>query len=421
MITDFFKKYKKYKTKYLEMKYIKNNQTGGGNFPPIFKIDHNLTTFRDRTKGYAEFGQSDKELIDKERDTTKQTLKNKNLNIRDNNYHLTSLLGERGTAISTTYIMNIEDAVRNPTVRPFNSSNTIIYLLNCKTHDAIQYCFDNLKSKKVAGWSFANGIGPGGGYLHGMMAQEEDLCRFMPTLYDTLKYDMTRRYPLYYSDYYDRVNAVRQKIPGSRIIDNEEIRWHDIFLYSMDVPLLRKDLNEWYDRAYYADIITFAAVSFSTWSGHSHATEAYKSTNAYMDGVKKSLLAAFVSPIVCSIMHQSQFGVPRDNIVDTIVIGAWGCGAFNNDPKLMAKIVIDIILSYGNNYKKIVIAIPDNPPTNYNAFRNQLNADRLSFAEIKTSSSSGPPITSRGGPSSSRGGPSSSLPEDDDTFEDGLQ
>merc|ERR1712032_1768816 len=53
------------------------------------------------------------------------------------------------------------------------------------TGDAMHY-FTKDKRTKVCGLNFANGEHVGGGYKHGAMAQEEDLCRMIPTLYSSL-------------------------------------------------------------------------------------------------------------------------------------------------------------------------------------------------------------------------------------------
>ena len=62
------------------------------------------------------------------------------------------------------------------------------------------------------------------------------------------------------------------------------------------------------------------------------------------------------------------------NDTDIIVLGAFGCGAFNNPPELVADVFYQLLMDmeYGKYFKKIIFAIKgregDNP--NLTAFRN---------------------------------------------------
>ena len=44
---------------------------------------------------------------------------------------------------------------------------------------------------------------------------------------------------------------------------------------------------------------------------------------------------------------------------DTLILGAWGCGAYRNDPVVMAKIMNEINLEYGGHFKTIVFSVPE--------------------------------------------------------------
>ena len=61
------------------------------------------------------------------------------------------------------------------------------------------------------------------------------------------------------------------------------------------------------------------------------------------------------------------------NDVDVLVLGAFGCGAFNNPPDLVAEAFRKLLVDkgYGRLFKKIVFAIKKNDSRNSNleAFR----------------------------------------------------
>lgn len=54
--------------------------------------------------------------------------------------------------------------------------------------------------------------------------------------------------------------------------------------------------------------------------------------------------------------------------IDTLILGAFGCGAYGNDPDTMAKLMNDIIQEYGGIYKRVVISIPPGRDGNYDSF-----------------------------------------------------
>ena len=66
------------------------------------------------------------------------------------------------------------------------------------------------------------------------------------------------------------------------------------------------------------------------------------------------------------IMH-----VAAANGVDLLVLGAFGCGAFANDPRIVAKAMRGAVRSYVNQFDLMEFASPRSPsaPENHDAFR----------------------------------------------------
>ena len=163
--------------------------------------------------------------------------------------------------------------------------------------------------------NFANGIHPGGGFLHGARAQEEVLCR-SSALYQTLVGD-----PMY-------AEHRKRPLPDST----------DWAIYSPDVPVFRTDDGTELQHPWLLSFITCAA-PYAPTIGQPQAG----------DLLQKRIHR--VLAIAQSYGHSS------------LVLGAWGCGAFANDPHRTA---IDFRKALENDYSgafsDIVFAITDWSP-----------------------------------------------------------
>merc|ERR1719346_355651 len=73
----------------------------------------------------------------------------------------------------------------------------------------------------------------------------------------------------------------------------------------------------------------------------------------------------------------------KDPRVDTIVLGAWGCGAFGNDPQIMASLFAQVLQEepLRQLYREVHFAIP---PGNENAevFDQAFSAAGLPFTRV---------------------------------------
>lgn len=61
--------------------------------------------------------------------------------------------------------------------------------------------------------------------------------------------------------------------------------------------------------------------------------------------------------------------------VDTLILGAYGCGVFKQDPVVVAWAFNFYLQKYFKGiFKKVVFAIPDKDSYNYRAFEHELNS-----------------------------------------------
>jgi uncharacterized protein (TIGR02452 family) len=162
------------------------------------------------------------------------------------------------------------------------------------------------------GLNFANGIQPGGGFLGGARAQEEVLCR-SSALYQTLIDDQM------YAEHRKR------RRPDST----------DWAIYSPDVPVFRKDDGTELDQTWLLSFITCAAPVASRIGQPESGDLLQKRIHRVL-----SIAKAFD--------------------YSTLVLGAWGCGAFGNEPHRTA---VDFRHALENDFSgafsDIVFAITD--------------------------------------------------------------
>ncbi|PSB54235.1 TIGR02452 family protein [Chamaesiphon polymorphus] len=143
--------------------------------------------------------------------------------------------------------------------------------------------------------SFASARNPGGGFINGAKAQEEDLAR-CSGIYPCL---LTQ--PAYY-------DANRQ---------GESLLYTDNVIYSPNVPWIRVRNRELIDDVFLASVITAPAPN---------AGQALRRDPNCGDEIEITLRRR--AGIVLAIA--------RDNGHLSLLLGAWGCGVFSNDPNLVA-------------------------------------------------------------------------------------
>jgi uncharacterized protein (TIGR02452 family) len=171
------------------------------------------------------------------------------------------------------------------------------------------------KGQRPLALNFANGIHPGGGFLNGARAQEEGLCRssaLFHTLVDDQMYDAHRQRPL----------------PDST----------DWAILSPDVPVFRADDGTELSDYWLLSVITSAAPVAS-----------HVGQPASGDLLQKRIHR------VLAIAQAYEY--------TTLVLGAWGCGAFGNDVARTARDFYNALTSqYSGAFADVVFAIADWSP-----------------------------------------------------------
>ena len=205
------------------------------------------------------------------------------------------------------------------------------------------------KDKKVCVLNFASASNPGGGVEKGASAQEECLCR-TSTLYFSLN---TKEM---WDGFYGPHRRMRNPIHNDDIIYTPDVV---VFKTDTDKPVRRKE-EEWFK----VDVISCAAPNLRNMPSNS-----YNSGDGDIP----------VRP-TDEELYQIQFrrfkrilevAAAMKEVV--LILGAFGCGAFENNPSVVAKAAKDAVELYKKNFEIIEFAVfctPDRKE-NYEAFRKE--------------------------------------------------
>lgn len=185
---------------------------------------------------------------------------------------------------------------------------------------------------RVMALNFASAKNPGGGFLRGAKAQEEDLAR-CSALYASL---VEQR------DYYDQNRAC-----GSFL-------YTDHIIYSPDVPFFRDEQHALLDRPFALSIITAPAPN---------AGEAFQRDDATDQEIRAALERRADMVLAAAGAHGHR----------CLVLGAWGCGVFRNDPREVADVFARCLGSprFRGAFSRVVFAVYDrgDDRPNYRAFQ----------------------------------------------------
>ena len=178
----------------------------------------------------------------------------------------------------------------------------------------------------VVALNFASARNPGGGFLSGAVAQEEDLCRASGL------YFCVKNKPMFYND-----NVL---CPNTLYTDN--------IIYSPQVPFFKDDSGLYLENPYLLSIVSAPAPNLRS-----------------IENIDQQLLYDTILGRAIKILHIAAVYGHK-----TIVLGAWGCGAFGNDPENIAYIFLEA-LSAVPAFEHVCFAIYDKRPLQpvYETFR----------------------------------------------------
>lgn len=183
--------------------------------------------------------------------------------------------------------------------------------------------------KDVMCLNFASAKNPGGGFLGGALAQEECIAR-ASALYPCL---------LQVEDYYAMHRQMRSCLYSDRMI------------YSPAVPIIKDEGGQLLNEPVCVTVVTSAAVN----AGVVRRDER-DDTDSILPAMEKR-----VNKLLALCAHKQH---------SVLVLGAWGCGVFRNDPEQIAQLFKEALSgAFAGQFKKVVFGVKTNDESMIEAFR----------------------------------------------------
>jgi len=228
-----------------------------------------------------------------------------------------------GTKVNVKRLLN--NAVRNTVDYPnfdiyFTTSLKYETKFNVVNLPAIDAALSSQETVTVL--NFASAKNPGGGFLQGALAQEESLAR------SSGLYHCTRT-----SEMYDFHKEQKDPI------------YTDWIIYSPKVPVITSNDGQLLKEPVLVNFITCAAPNAAAL----HSRNDKRDLSQILETRIEKILAA-------AVYHSSKH----------LILGAWGCGVFGNDPKLVSSLFRNFLFNeYKGMFAEVTFAILDSSEDKY--------------------------------------------------------
>ncbi|MDE5853585.1 MAG: TIGR02452 family protein [Ruminococcus sp.] len=220
-----------------------------------------------------------------------------------------------------------------PEIKRNKNNNCVLSVTKERTFESVGNMHMVYPDSRIGVLNFASAVNAGGGVVLGAPAQEECLCR-CSTLYPCLATkELKRNFYNYHRFSFD-------------------FCYTDTCIYTPDIMVIKSDTvfpeNVDESRWYNADVITCAAPNLSL---------------------------SFLSKNKLSEIHKKRgkhiLSIAVANGIDVLVLGAFGCGAFRNDPEIVADAYKKILPDFMGYFKEIRFAVycSGSHSKNYDTFR----------------------------------------------------
>jgi len=229
-------------------------------------------------------------------------------------------------SIKETKIFQIKVGIPPPVYEPRYEETDIHVVDGTTIQTVLDYKVD--PEQLVTVLNFASATHPGGGWLRGSRAQDESLA-MASTLFFPLSKVASKMYSL------------NEKDPKNGF-------YQDLIVYSPHVAVLKDDDNELLNTPVYMSVISVPAVNV----GVVHEYTEKKRLDLYQidSQIKKVMMSRCTAILKVAAKYNT----------DTLILGAFGCGVFRNNPNDVAWTFSQLLnKQFLGVFKKVIFAIPN--------------------------------------------------------------
>lgn len=216
------------------------------------------------------------------------------------------------------------------------TKKTIKTVIECKNCTTVEALLGAKTESKIGILNFASAKNAGGGFLTGAMAQEESLAR-ASSLYDA---------------------QTKSTLMYQRNREQSSYLYTDFLIYSPNVVFWVDDNGVFLETPVLADVITSPAPNKGAMLQNQKSNEIQKIEKVFRDRMEQVLAISELQG------------------VEYLILGAWGCGVFRNEPAIVAQLFKEVLAEkFQNSFKKIVFAVFDtsDKQVNFKAFADLFN------------------------------------------------
>ena len=215
-----------------------------------------------------------------------------------------------------------------------------------RTLEAALFQLRNNPGVKVTVLNFASATNPGGGVTRGSSAQEESICR-CSTLYPALNTPYLRQ------EFYEFHRSCR------------DVCYTDACIYTPGVMIVKTDT----DRPERMERADWRQVSVITCAAPNLRERPYNAMNPGQGSAVKLPDSELLQ--IHRERGQKILRIAAAHGTDTLILGAFGCGAFRNPPEVVAHAYRELLDQFDGYLCRVEFAVYCTPrdSRNYDAFR----------------------------------------------------